>query len=138
MTDMPYPRVGVGVWIRKDGKVLVGKRKGKLGPDTWAPPGGKLDMFEEWEACAHREVAEETGLQIENVQFITATNDTYLEYQQHYITIHVAADWKSGEPVLMEPDKCAEWGWYEWGKLPEPLLLPSRNFVNNGYNPLNL
>jgi hypothetical protein len=35
-----YPRVGVGIMIFKDGKVLMGKRKGKHGAGEYAWPGG--------------------------------------------------------------------------------------------------
>ena len=41
-----HPKIGVGVLIRKDGKVLFGKRKGDHGNGTWCPPGGHLEKFE--------------------------------------------------------------------------------------------
>jgi 8-oxo-dGTP diphosphatase len=34
------PKVGVGVCIVKDNKVLLGKRKNSHGDGTWAFPGG--------------------------------------------------------------------------------------------------
>ena len=37
------PRVGVGVLLRCDGKVLLGKRRGSHGERAWAPPGGHLE-----------------------------------------------------------------------------------------------
>ena len=37
------PRVGIGVMIFKDGKVLLGKRKASHGEGEWASPGGHLD-----------------------------------------------------------------------------------------------
>ncbi len=135
---MEYPRVGVGVWIFKDGKVLIGKRLGVLGPDTWAPPGGKLEMMETWEECAQREVAEETSLRIRNIRYITTTNDVYPEYDVHYVTMHVVADWESGEPTALEPEKHTDWDWYDWDKLPHPLMKSSGNFVKTGYNPFTI
>lgn len=131
------PRVGTGIWIRKEGKVLLGKRKGKRGPDTWCPPGGKLEMFEDPLVCATREAREECGLEVENVRFITITNDVYQEYGEHWITAVFVADWKSGEPEVLEPDKLTEWGWYDWDMLPQPLLRSTSNFLKTGYNPLN-
>ncbi len=40
------PKVGLGVLIFKDGKVLLGKRKGAHGEGTWCPPGGHLEFGE--------------------------------------------------------------------------------------------
>ena len=57
----PKVRVGVGVYIRKEDKILMGKRIGAHGNSTWCPPGGHLEYGEEIEFCAIREVEEETG-----------------------------------------------------------------------------
>ena len=51
-------RVGIGVMIFKDGKVLLGKRKGSHGEGDWAFPGGHLDYMEGFEECARRETRE--------------------------------------------------------------------------------
>lgn len=138
MTEEKWPRVGTGVWVVRNGKVLLGYRTWKHAPNTWSPPGGKLELYETPEVCAVRETLEETGIKVENVRFITFTNDVYEEVQQHYITLHFVADWKSGEATLTEPEKFAEWRWCEWGKLPEPLLRSAKNFVDLGMNPLEL
>ena len=56
------PRVGVGVFVLRDGLVLLGLRRGAHGAGTWALPGGHLEFGEAVEHCAAREVHEETGL----------------------------------------------------------------------------
>ncbi len=38
-----YPKVGVGVMILKDGKVLLTKRKGSHGAGMYSFPGGHLE-----------------------------------------------------------------------------------------------
>ncbi|MEK7601797.1 MAG: NUDIX domain-containing protein [Patescibacteria group bacterium] len=135
---MEYPRVGVGVYVRRDGNILVGKRKGKHAGGTWCAPGGHLETGESWEQCARREVTEETGIEIENIHFGNATNDVY-EDGKHYITIQMIADWKSGEPRTMEPDKLeGEWEWRSWSNIPEPRMLSFENFFKSGYNPVDL
>ena len=95
-------------------------------------------MNETWEENARRETFEESGIEIENIRFMTATNDINNEDGKHYVTLHFVADWKSGEPGDVEPDKIGDWDWYEWEKLPEPLFLPARNFIETGYNPFKL
>jgi ADP-ribose pyrophosphatase YjhB (NUDIX family) len=65
------PKVGLGVLIFKEGKVLLGKRKHAdgLGDGEYAGTGGHLEYMESIEACAKRETLEECGLEIENVRF---------------------------------------------------------------------
>lgn len=132
------PKVGVGIYIVKDGKVLIGRRKGGLGPDTWCAPGGKLEMYEDPSEAAAREALEETGVEVEDVRFIGFTNDIDEETEHHYVTLQFGARWKAGEPSLMEPEKFHdEWHWAEWSSLPEPQFIGLRKFIEKGYNPLN-
>lgn len=130
-----YPRLGTGVWIRKDNHLLFGFRTWKHAPNTWCAPGGKVELYEDPIECARREALEETGVEVENIRFMVYTNDLYPHVHQHYLTLHFVADWKSGEAKLMEPDKFAEWRWFPWDSLPDPLLPSSRNFIETGYNP---
>lgn len=111
------PKVGVGVLIFKEGKILLGKRKNAHGAGEYAGPGGHLEFGETIEECAERETLEETGLKIKNVRFLAFSN--LLWPNRHYIDIGVAADWIEGEPKLCEPDKCESWAWYDPANLPE-------------------
>jgi 8-oxo-dGTP diphosphatase len=98
-------KVGIGVMVIKDGKVLLGKRKGKHGAGEYAWPGGNFEYMESFEECAKREVMEETGMEIHNIRFLRLFNlKTYAP--KHYVDIGLIADWKSGEPQLLEPEKC--------------------------------
>ena len=135
MNTQTRPRVGLGVLVLKEGKVLVGKRIGAHGANTWQPPGGHLEMNETWEQCARREVKEETGMEIEKIEFVQATNDIMNSEGKHYITIFVKAQWKSGEPEVREPEKCLGWEWAEWNAVPSPQFLPFRQLIMSGYHP---
>jgi 8-oxo-dGTP diphosphatase len=137
MIDRELPKVGTAVWIRKDGKVLLGLREGGNGGGTWCPPGGHLEMYEDVEASIRRETLEECGLEIENLQFITFTNDKNEQVKKHYVTLCYAADYVSGE-LTNEEAKIGNWKWFAWTDLPQPLFLPTRNFVETGYNPLEI
>lgn len=121
----PNVRVGVGVIIERDGKVLFGQRKNAHGAGCWSFAGGHLEFGETWEECAAREVMEETGMQLKNAHYVAATNDYMPEDGKHYITIYiqgtVAAD---EEPRNCEPDRCDGWHWMAWDAWPRPLFSP--------------
>lgn len=136
MKEIQRPKIGIGVFVRKDGKVLMQRRIGSHNAGTWTPPGGHLEMFESFEACARKEVAEEAGIAIKNIRFLAATNDVFKEENKHYATLHFVADWKSGSARIMEPDYCDGCEWFEWGKLPKPLSVWTRAFLKTGINPL--
>lgn len=45
------------------------------------------------------------------------------KYQgKHYVHIGLIADWKSGVPRILEPEKSENWGWYGLDNLPKPLF----------------
>ncbi|MEM7347488.1 MAG: NUDIX hydrolase [Chloroflexota bacterium] len=129
------PKVGVAVIIKKEDKVLLGRRKGSHGAGGWQFPGGHLEFKEDIETCARREVLEETGLRVTNIQRQTFTNDLFQTENKHYITLFVTADYVEGEPQVLEPDKCEMWDWYSWDNLPAPLFLPIENLLKQGFNP---
>jgi len=103
--------------ILKHGKVLLGMRRGSHGAGELAFPGGHLDYMESFEDCARRETWEECGIEIENVRFQFVANlQRYAP--KHYAHIGLIADWKSGEPKVLEPQKCDGWGWYDLDSVP--------------------
>lgn len=117
--------VGVGVFIFKDGKFLMGKRRGSHGLNTWSVPGGHVEFGETFETTAKREVMEETGLTIKNVRFGAITNNIFPdEKDKHTISIWMMSDYVSGVPTILEPDKYTDQSWSSFNKLPKPLFLP--------------
>ncbi|KAL2819008.1 NUDIX hydrolase domain-like protein [Aspergillus cavernicola] len=114
-------RVGVAVFaLNRENKFVLGQRMGSHGAGTWALPGGHIEFNESFEECAIRELEEETGLEIENVQYLTATNDVMIDDGKHYVTVFLGARVKEGqEPEILEPNKCAEWRWIGWEELGE-------------------
>lgn len=111
------PRIGVGVFVLNEKNEFVfGQRKGSHGTGTWALPGGHLELHESFEDCARREVLEETGLNIDTLEFLTATNSPRIDGTKHYVTIFMVAKPKvfGSQPRLLEPEKCAGWEWMSW------------------------
>jgi 8-oxo-dGTP diphosphatase len=103
--------VGVGVLVLHEGLVLLGKRLGSHGAGTWSAPGGRLEFGEQIEACAARELKEETGLAAGSFELGPYTNDLFEEVQEQYVTIFVVARGIRGSPVNLEPGKCEGWAW---------------------------
>ncbi|MCJ1348975.1 hypothetical protein MMC31_007208, partial [Peltigera leucophlebia] len=119
-------RVGVGTFILKSLRespenpyFLIGKRRNAHGAGTYALPGGHLEFGETPEQCAAREVMEETGLKVSNVQLLTATNYYILAEGKHYITLFMFClrDNNDDEPQILELDKCEGWEWASWEDL---------------------
>ena len=129
------PKIGLGVIIIKNNKVLLGKRKNSHGDGAWGFPGGHLEFNETWEDCAQRETLEETGISIKNIRFGTATNDIFKTENKHYNTIFMLSDYNSGKVAIMEPNKCEKWEWFEWNKLPKPLFIPIQNLQKKSFSP---
>ena len=114
-------RVGVGIMILKGGEVLLCQRKGAHGAGEYGFPGGHLEYMETFEECILREVKEECGVEIENIQFQFLAN-LHKYTPKHYVHAGFVATWKSGESQVLEPDKCVSWRWYKLDELPQPLF----------------
>ena len=69
---------------------------------TWAFPGGHLEYGETFDACAKREVLEETGLLVVRTQFLAATNDFMPSEGKHYVTVFMGCviEGQNKEPVV--------------------------------------
>lgn len=122
------PMTGIGILIFKDGKVLMGKRTGAHAAGVFAGPGGHLEHLESFAFCAKRETLEEAGIEIENIRFLCLTNFTAYAPKQ-YVDIGLVADWKSGEPRVLEPDQCESWHWYDMNDLPSLLFGVVKNYI---------
>lgn len=130
------PKIGCGVFVVKNGKVLMGKRKSKHGEGQWASPGGHLEYGEEPAECAKREVEEETGLQIKNIRQATYTNHVFPGTAKHYVTLWMVSEYESGHVELREPEKFERWDWFDWNHLPSPLFTEEALLKTN-FNPLD-
>lgn len=127
MNDRPF--IGVGVLLWRDGHLLLGQRKTGQGEPVWQFPGGHLDAGETVLECAAREVFEETGLEIAHAGHAGYTDELFAVGDRHYLTLYVTAACLSGEPKVMEPEKCRCWQWFPYDELPEPLFQPIINLM---------
>ena len=116
--SMERPRVGVAVIIRKEGKVLLGKRKSGNGIGTWGFPGGKLEAGEDPEDGLEREVREETNLEIRvgKIDYVFANLEELPNLQ--YFLLVFECKYKSGE-VTLNPDEHDQFKWVTADELPK-------------------
>jgi ADP-ribose pyrophosphatase YjhB (NUDIX family) len=106
MTNRQYPsRPWVSAFIlifnKTKDKILLVKRGKPPKKDYWFPPGGATNLGETVEAGIKREVLEETGLKITNLQFVQYLDvilpDNKGETQYHYIEMVFSSDSYEGE-----------------------------------------
>ncbi len=124
------PRVGISSMVLKEGKILLGRRKGSHGAGAWSTPGGHLEYGETVEVCATRELLEETSLKALSLMPGPYTNDVIAPDGKHYITLFVFITNFEGSPICCEPEKCEGWFWFTLDALPSPLLTPLTTLID--------
>ena len=135
---MDRPLIGIGLIIRKGdlrkgNQILLQKRLGKHSPNTWSFPGGHLEMWEDFETAAIRELHEEAGnIAVTPPVFFTVSNTRFSNEGKHYVVLFMICDWISGEPQVMEPEKCEKWDWFTYDNLPSPLMMGIQDIKDRG------
>ncbi|MDR1026566.1 MAG: NUDIX domain-containing protein, partial [Lactobacillus sp.] len=70
--------VGIGVLLANEkGQFLLMKRNSKHATGTYAMPGGWLEFGEGFEQTAARELKEELGVEVGDVEVLGATNNLF-------------------------------------------------------------
>ena len=118
------PLVGVGIVLVQEGKVLLAKRQGSHGDNTWASAGGHLEFGETLEDCARREVLEEFGIYVDRMTFLCVSN--IIAYDRHYLDFEFLGDIGSQNPKIQEKDSFISLQWFPLTDLPKPLFEPIR------------
>jgi len=125
--------VGVVVVVKNGGKILLGKRLVKVGYGQWGLPGGHLERGESLVAGAKRELLEETGITVDNLEFINITNDPRSGNEhsddEHWIHLVFLAKGVHGEPKNAEPGKCEAWEWFSPNNLPKPIFFGHKKLL---------
>lgn len=109
-------------FVKKGEKYLMLHRSPtkRIMPDMWMAPGGHREFNEGLLECAHREILEETGLIIKNLQ-IKATGNAYIkDIDQEFFFHMILAEYESGNVIGNEKD-----GTLEWLTAEEILRLPN-------------
>ena len=118
--------VGAGVFVYKDGKVLLQKRRDNL---CWGVHGGCIEMGEKVEDAAKRELYEETGLianKLELLGVFSGENMMYTYPNGDEVCIigidYVCRDF-SGD-LLPQTDETLELKWFDIADLPKDISPP--------------
>jgi len=120
------PRVGCGVAVLRDRKLLLIRRARPPEADCWSLPGGKVDLWERTEVAARREIAEEIGLELGALELLCVVDYVAPEEAAHWVSPTFLANGFEGEPVLLEPEKHTGLGWFSLDDLPGPLAQSAR------------
>jgi len=133
-------KVGVGVIVIRNKKVLLGLRAGSHGAGTWSCPGGHIEFGETVSECSVRETLEETGANLHLINNHFDWNEKIWEKEgKHYITIYSLGTLDENvEPVIMEPNKCLEWRWFEESELEGLTLMEDKKMKSALIRAMNL
>lgn len=115
------PRVGCGVAILREGRLLLVQRRGAPEAGSWSFPGGKVDPFEPTETAAARETEEELGIAVGPLKLLCVVDLIDPEADTHWVSPVYRADRFTGEPRIVEPHKHEALGWFALDALPAPL-----------------
>ena len=109
--------------------------------DHWAAAAaGHVERGETAYDAAHREAAEEIAVADLALEFVTSMQRTRsAEPIDERIDFFFTARSWTGEPTVVEPQKCAELGWFPLSALPDPVVpheLEVLNALKSGTVPL--
>ena len=124
-----YIGVAVGaILFNQAGEVFLSRRgpKATNERDTWEFPGGKVDYGERMTDAVRREFAEEYSMVIEVGELLDVDDHILPDEGQHWVSVTYLARHVSGEPRIVEPEKCTAIGWFALDALPSPLSLITR------------
>ena len=119
-------KVGVGVCVVQDQKILLVKRRFAPEKGKWSLPAGYLDYGDEPIAHAQREVLEETGLTVAVEGLIDVFHNPP---EQGGATVLILYRGRVAGGVLRAGDDAAEAGFFGAGELPELAFTSTRHAI---------
>lgn len=121
----------VVIIINEKNEVLLQKRH----DSTWGLPGGLMDLGESFEEVAKREVLEETGLVVENLQLVNvfSGSDYYLKVangdELYSVTAVYYTNDVSGE-IKIDYTESEKMQYFPINDLPDGLTDEYRGFID--------
>jgi 8-oxo-dGTP diphosphatase len=124
-----YIGVGVGALIVDgNGRMFLSRR----GPNSknerglWEFPGGSVEFGETLAQALQREMHEEYGIEVTVGELLDVVDHILPEESQHWVSPTYICTIAAGEPVIQEPEKCSEIGWFGPRSVPADLTQVTR------------
>lgn len=107
------PRVGIGIVLLRGDEVLLVRRGKPPAAGQWSLPGGAQELGETAEACARRELFEETGQRAGPLHMVAHVDSIHLDdegrVQYHYTILDFAGHYERGD--LTPGDDVSDAAW---------------------------
>jgi 8-oxo-dGTP diphosphatase len=125
--NQAYTACNVLVLRKCDGEecALLATRLSGTGAGEWTLPGGKRLTMESLQACARRELKEETGMELRQSRPVSLHRREAASGAP-VTSVGVLAEFTEGEPRRREGQHLGEWQWFPLHSLPENLFAPAR------------
>ena len=105
-----HPQLAVSAAIFRDERILLVRRARFPAMGFYSLPGGRVEFGETLHQALHREVREETALEIDIVE-LAAWREVVPSAtgKGHYLILSFAARWRTGEVVLNDEHDDFKW-----------------------------
>jgi len=133
----PLLMVGAATLVTDEAHRLLLLKRADSG--CWGPPGGAVELGEVVEDAARREVREETGLELDNLDLFGVFSGAEFFYhypngdEVHNVTIVYLAR-PAGTQVRLNAEH-TEWGWFAPTQVPADLSPPIRPVIERFLRP---
>ncbi|MFC7047651.1 NUDIX domain-containing protein [Emcibacter nanhaiensis] len=121
--DYPHPAVTVDIVVLRDCdgelQVLLVRRAQEPFKDTWALPGGFVDIDEDLEQAARRELEEETGLRDIPLEQLHAFGAVERDPRERVISVAYLARLPENAPQPRAGSDAAAAAWFPLTALPD-------------------
>ena len=120
-----YPHMAVTVDLvlfdvsTTEASVLLIKRANEPYKNHWALPGGFVDMDEKIESAALRELEEETGAKIAEIEFLGYFDDINRDPRERTVSFVFMATTDKQQQNIVAADDAADAQWYPVTELPK-------------------
>jgi len=126
--ELTMPEIGVTVVITRDNTVLLTKREDF---DVWCLPGGAVDASEPLDHAAHREVREETGIDISLTRLIGICTKPFWGASGTHSIIFAAVP--HTDLFKPHPSEVTDLAYFPRQHLPEPLLWEHQHYIDAAF-----
>ena len=127
--SVDYIGVGVGaVMVDGQGRLFLARRgpEAKNERGLWEFPGGAVEVGERLAEALQREMREEYGVEIAVGELLDVVDHILPAEGQHWVSPSFICAILFGTPVIREPGKCAEIGWFAPEAVPADLTQITR------------